>query len=347
MKKHLIAAAVVAAVAAPAMAQNVTISGILDTGFSTAKSGATTTPQTVTSGTSGMLSTSGFRLTGSEDLGAGLKASFTILKEVKTNTGVDDTSSTFADQINISLSGGFGTVTAGKHGFPARNANGVGAAIGNVGLVGSVAGTSMRQLGDERDNSFTYMTPTISGLSAAVSYSPQTAARSSTTVGDTHNGTNSTQGYLLQYTAGPLTVAVSQLQGDMGLNAYQETTNIAANYDFGVAKVGFIAMRDTPDSSASSVKNSANVVNISVPMGATSLIGAFHDYSGKAASGVNPDATSYVVGVVQNLSKRTNVYAVYSKTSNNSTGRYGITGQTAPAADSDPTTIGVGVRHSF
>ena len=39
MKKHIIAAAVAAAVAVPAMAQNVSVSGVLETGYHSTKIG--------------------------------------------------------------------------------------------------------------------------------------------------------------------------------------------------------------------------------------------------------------------------------------------------------------------
>ena len=80
MKKHLIAAAVAAAVAAPAMAQNVTMSGLIDIApQATLKNsvGAASVKGSGTSSVSGW-STSTIAFTASEDLGGGMKASATV-----------------------------------------------------------------------------------------------------------------------------------------------------------------------------------------------------------------------------------------------------------------------------
>lgn len=344
MKKHLIAAAVAAAVAVPAMAQ-VTISGIADFSLENRNGGTTT----LTSGQGGSMSTSGIRFSASEDLGGGLKAGFTLLKEFNTHTGADNLTGVFADQVFMTLSGGFGTVTAGKHGFAARNANGAGAAVGNVGLAGSVAGGGLRSLGDERNGSVSYATPSMAGFSAAVSMSQRSAARAAggPASGDTAAGTGETTGLLVQYTAGPFTAAYSQLKADKDLAAKRTTSNLAANYNFGVARVGLIQLTDKPSDATPAVENKATVFNVSVPFGATSLIAAYHDYGGKVASGTAPSAKSMVVGAVYTLSKRTNVYAVYTSTDNNSAGQYSITTQGTPAAGVDPRTAAIGLRHSF
>ena len=162
MKKDLIAAAVAAAVAVPAAAQ-VSISGMFDFALQERDNGSST----ITSAQSGTLSTPGLRFTSAEDLGGGLKMNLTALVEYSASAGTYEQTTPGFDQVFASVAGGFGTVTVGKHGFAARNANGVGSFIGNVGLVGSVAGTSQRALGDERIKSVSYATPVFSGASAA------------------------------------------------------------------------------------------------------------------------------------------------------------------------------------
>jgi len=344
MKKHLIAAAVAAAVAVPAAAQ-VSISGNVDFALQERDNGTST----ITSGNSGTLSTPTVRFTSAEDLGGGLKLNFNAQVEYSASAGTYEQSGTTPgfDQVFASLSGGFGTVTVGKHGFAARNANGAGSFIGNVGLVGSVAGTAQRALGDEKTGSVSYATPVFSGASAAFSMSPRSTARSAGNAGNSATGSGEVTGLLIQYSQGPLNVAYSRLEADVSATAKQETDNIAASYDFGIARIGLVRNENTPTTASAAVQHKTTVLQASVPFGSTSLIAAIHDYNGEVASGVAPKAKTTVIGAVHNLSKRTNVYAVYADTDNNSTGAYHITSQGQASAGLDQSTISVGLRHSF
>ena len=81
MKKHLIAAAVAAAVAVPAMAQNVTLSGYVEAGYqdlSFSGDATTRTNEELKAFTAGPFGSSRLVISGSEDLGGGLKAGFRL-----------------------------------------------------------------------------------------------------------------------------------------------------------------------------------------------------------------------------------------------------------------------------
>lgn len=126
MKKHLIAAAVAAAVAAPVMAQNVTVSGLIDVApHVTAKNtvGAANVKASGTTGVSGW-STSNIAFTASEDLGGGMKASATISSffdsgSTSPGNGLADAAGTAYNTIGgrdrfIKLEGGFGAIQFGR-----------------------------------------------------------------------------------------------------------------------------------------------------------------------------------------------------------------------------------------
>ncbi len=126
MKKHIIAAAVAAAVAAPAMAQNVTVSGLIDVAPHTdAKNtiGAASIKSSGTTGVSGW-STSNIAFTASEDLGGGMKASATISSffdsgSTSPGNGLTDAAGTAYNTIGgrdrfIKLEGGFGAIQFGR-----------------------------------------------------------------------------------------------------------------------------------------------------------------------------------------------------------------------------------------
>ncbi len=132
MKKHLIAAAVAAAVAAPAMAQNLTISGLLDSGYSQTKAdvGTGSTKNSAVGFVAGGWSTSNITFSATEDLGGGLKAGVTIssfFESSSTSPGnaTADAAGTALNTIGgrdrfLTLEGGFGKVQLGRY-VPAIN----------------------------------------------------------------------------------------------------------------------------------------------------------------------------------------------------------------------------------
>jgi len=126
MKKHILVAAVATAFAVPAMAQQVTVSGLIDVAAQTqakASVGANTLKTSGTTGVSGW-STSNIAFNVSEDLGGGLKASavissfFDSTSTSPSNTAAASTATSYntiggRDRF-IRLDGGFGAVQFGR-----------------------------------------------------------------------------------------------------------------------------------------------------------------------------------------------------------------------------------------
>jgi predicted porin len=143
MKKHLIAAAVAAAVVAPAaMAQNVQMYGILsqaysdiDTKLSVGANSATV--NTTNTGTQGAQAGSRLGFRGTEDLGGGMKAGFVYELGINTDTG------TGANRLGyLDLSGAFGTIRAGKVDSLTRSIYNSYTAHGNSGFAPGNTGAS-------------------------------------------------------------------------------------------------------------------------------------------------------------------------------------------------------------
>jgi predicted porin len=110
MKKHLIAVAVSAAVAAPAMAQTVEVYGIMGLGYSSVKTElGNISTETTTTGAAAQQAGSRIGFRGTEDLGGGLKAGFTYELSINNDTGFGGTRLAFVD-----LAGSFGTGRFGK-----------------------------------------------------------------------------------------------------------------------------------------------------------------------------------------------------------------------------------------
>jgi len=125
MKKHILAAAVATAVAVPALAQNVTMSGLVDVGHGQSKIdvGANSTKFANTGAASGW-STSTIVFTATEDLGGGLKAtavvsSFYDSGSTSPSNAAADAAQTAYNTIGgrdrfIRLEGGFGGLQIGR-----------------------------------------------------------------------------------------------------------------------------------------------------------------------------------------------------------------------------------------
>ena len=370
MKKHLLAAAVAAAVSGPVAAQNVSVFGVIDTGVASIENGAAASTS-YTGSINNVLSTSSLGFRGTEDLGGGLKASFVIRQEFTPSTGVYAGLSTIvanggaaaADvevrgqrdrftELAVTVEGGFGTVTLGKLTALARNAAGAGAWIGNVALIGTGAGITLRQLGDNTDNSIAYTTPTINGFRAQAFRGFQNAAAASGAT-STAEAVLTTNGVGVAYASGPLTLGAGQLTRDLvvaniaGSAADTKTQTIGAGYDFGAVRLGVTFMKYDNSSAAQNDEQQITALQAQVPLsGALSIIGAYHMYDAGTAA-ANDSGKYMMIGINNILSKRTNMYAIYGKITNEAASRYSHAFATAAAAGDDPRTISVGVRHSF
>jgi len=114
MKKHLIAAAVAAAVAVPAAAQ-ITISGDMDVGYQSYKATRGTQSLSLSSTgqdySTGAATSSRLRFDATEDLGGGLRASI----HSRLRTGIQGNNLATGDDFFAQVQGGFGTVKLGRY----------------------------------------------------------------------------------------------------------------------------------------------------------------------------------------------------------------------------------------
>ena len=174
MQKKLIALAIAAAASGAAFAQtNVQIYGIADVGYLGVDTDGANFKHNINSG---LLSTSRIGFKGAEDLGNGLKAIFTLEyglqmdKDSGIGTGAGGTG---ARQQFVGLTGGFGTVVAGRlqtagldwavAASPLGGSAPLGAAS-NVG-VGTLLTNSARA-----NNAVAYISPSFGGLTVAINH---------------------------------------------------------------------------------------------------------------------------------------------------------------------------------
>jgi predicted porin len=280
MKKTIIAAAVAAAVAAPAAFADVSISGMVnmelqDLDAATGWDNSTNTDLVFKA---------------SEDLGNGMKAG------MKYHLFNDDGGHTVADT-SVSLSGDFGTVVAGRmetfnmavfHGF----------AAGDAAHDMTLEDTNGQE---GRGNAIAYVSPSMNGLSVGLS-----AVVDAGLAGDTDNIDMSE--VMVKYANGPLTVMYGKTtEQGAGATADAKITNIAASYTMGDLKVA-VLNRDVENGRA--VGTSTAGTNDMTTVSATYTMGSNQLYIGTTDSDDGQDGDT-VVSLKHSMSKRTSVYVAF------------------------------------
>lgn len=333
MKKALILSAIAATVAAPAFAQSsVTLYGRVNLTVESQKVGTKTDKGVYDN-------SSRFGFKGTEDLGGGLKAGFQLESGFNASTG--KAKSTFwGRQSEANLSGAFGTVRLGNFTSEAYFASADYVSMHNHDTGDSADTLFADANGWNAGGKVAYRTPNWGpqggSLTTEIAVQNATANGANPVARGYDFATNLDSGALhmgLGYTKHGAAKAL-ELRGLYELGAFtfggyvQRATDIAADDAQGLEAKG---------------AGSRTTLRLSgmYTVGATELhlnVGK----AGKTGGVANSDAKQFTVGVNQNLSKRTKVYAYYTKTDNNAAAAYATGGNGV-----DLSAIAVGVRHNF
>ena len=381
MKKTLAAVAVLGAFAGSALAADVQLYGIVDTGLrymhfdgDAARAGYDAVDKFEMK--SGMQSGSRFGFKGTEDLGNGLTVGFILENQFDSDTGaLKNEDSFFHREASLFLQGGFGKIAMGRMG----SINGGVSSWGKYGMM-SAFGTSWdysAQVGTWAvgggmwDNMIAYETPSFAGFKVFAQYAMGS--------NNNENESSSDRYYSLgaSYANGPLNLylAVDSINYQTaglaaGVNADDIddslTVTFGGNYDFEVVKLfagaqyfdeakvssafGLMAAGDyNATTYAGKFKGFGLGVSASIPVaGGNVLVGAGYmdaEAADSQTAAKDDELTRWVVsaGYDYPLSKRTNVYGIltYAQDSLDYT-------ETA-TPDQDPTVFAamVGLRHKF
>lgn len=347
MKKHILAIAVAATLPAIAVAQNVTISGAIDTGFQSYHNGTDTFLKSSDHG----LTTSRIVFSGSEDLGGGLKASFTIDMRVNPSAGSQggSTTSTFNRGAFVGLSGGFGTIQLGQNDTTInQDIDSKTSQLGNLGLSASIgAGTSPTatngELGGDVSNVIRYLSPVINGFQVQVGYA---SGNGSSQLTDARADVTD---IALSYENGPLGVYVARGDSDStAIGVVRASTAFGAKYDFGTLSVGAFSRKAEMGANVGDV--GINQVSAKLPLGdGLALHGLYAN--GKVKGVTDGKGSGYTLAATKALSKRTTVYGAYTLIDSKSGASFvlpGINGGTSTAAVGvDPKAVTIGISHTF
>ncbi|MBL8309718.1 MAG: porin [Burkholderiales bacterium] len=333
MKKTIVAAAVAGVISTGAFAQNVTLSGLIDAYVGSMQySGDKRTAVA----NSGGMTTSWWGMTGSEDLGGGLKASFKITGFFRGDSGsfgrFGGNENVFSRDASVALEGGFGRVSFGRDLAPNFLPTVVFNAFGdsfsfsplvlhaNVPLFNGTGWQSVNAGDTGWSNQVRYTTPNFGGLTANLHYQLGEVAG---------NSSNRNVGANFLYFNGPFALGgfVHNVRsnnpnagtvGDVKLGfSQQKAWMLSGKAGFGVANVYANYERAKNDNYAGAAGNAESKtwsLSADIAAGPGKVLAGYADtkWTTSPTSARNGSKrNTFTLGYDYNLSKRTDVYAMY------------------------------------
>jgi predicted porin len=335
MKKSLLALAVLTAVTGAASAQSsVTLYGKVDLGLVLDSGAAAGKSVRLDSGVTGG-SRIGFK--GVEDLGGGMKAAF----QLETGYCADSAAGApnfctgsnqfMGRQAYGALSGSFGSVSAGRQyslGF--NNLSTIDPfGTGFAGQVNNIVDAS----GIRLNNSATYNTPTIGGVtaSAEIAFGEQTGNWQA----------NRETGAGITYASGPVYLGATYygLDTATGTTAARKNYLVGGTYDLGVVKLHGLVQKST----GVSLDVLDVMGGVTVPIGGGNLMASYIHHNDRTSA--DKDANQVGIGYQYFLSKRTSVYTAFARIKNDN-GAIFTVGNATEAGTGDKA-FNLGVVHNF
>jgi len=342
MKKLAIAAAIMAMTGAAA-AQNVSVYGVIDTGFQNHNNGT----ETYSRAADNALATSRLGFRGSEDLGGGLKANFQLEGQLNPSTGSMGSTTVTANEVFnreawVGISGGLGEIRMGRQDVTYAQDIDIGTSqFGNFGNR-AINGTAI-ELGTDQKNVVKYVSPTVGGFSLQLGFGSANAAGATTdTAGDQ-------KGAAVSFNKGPVKLFAGVHKTDATATAGErDFTAYGGSYDFGFASVG-ATYAEGDVNNTNGAKNKSTQGSVRVPLAAGLALHGVYAIAKDGAQSTDGEGTGYTLGVTKALSKRTTLYAAYTAVDNQANARMYMAGQVAAPATAglDTKTTSVGISHTF
>lgn len=370
MQVKLIALAIAGLASTAAFAQtNVTLYGVADVTLESV--GASGNAAGANFGNHGRVNSNSsyVGLKGTEDLGDGLKALFQFETGFAADTGVYNGS---ARDTYVGLTGGFGTVVAGNLTGPTRalgnrmemlpGNTGIGDAVSLLGNPGNKLNTGTTGVFDTRvASTIAYVSNNYEGFNFVAAYMfGENKSLDNAAAGAAANAKAYDLG--ANYTNGGWDLGITYGRVDTGADLAgaldtAKNTRIGVGYNFdGGHKVTAQWNRWKQDNIGGGdlSATSYSLQGKYAVSAAGALIADYtvaKDQTGSLGAS-NTGAKLVTVGYLHNLSKRTQVKAVFSRINNDTAAAYNfssgkVAGTGAFGADADPRGIAVGVRHSF
>ena len=303
----------------------------------------------------------GFR--GNEDLGSGLK----VIWQIETAFSLDTGSSTGigSRDSHVGLQGGFGTVFGGVWTLPYTSSTSgfdpfYVTTAGYMSIMGNGSASNTNHLIDthsfdrRQQNVLQYWTPAWSGFSARLAYGVNDAETTAS------GGKPSLLSGSVEYEiAGLLLTAAHERHKEyQARNTTDTASKIGAAYRFGPARIAAVVERLTYETATGDLKRNSWYVSGTYDVGLGKLNAGYshaNDGTGSATetvgffrSGPDTGSSQVTVGYEHALSKRTALFAFYSRINNESAALYDFAiNQLGIKAGARPSVVSLGMRHNF
>jgi len=339
MKKSLLALTVLGACTGSVFAQSsVTIYGVVDMALQHENDGR----QSKTTLDSGEYSGSRIGFKGTEDLGGGLHANFTLESGFAANNGAFASTTRFFDRASwVGLSGGFGSVRVGRMSSPifivadTLDPFDAGLTSGKAGQATSTSGMlGIFHTAFRTDNTLNYTTADLHGFSSSLSY----------TFGQTAGSTTDNRqiGWSGAYQSGPVYAGIALQNVNDALGNTSRQKLIGGSYDFSIAKAAVAYQKNSND--LKTVDNNNWMIGVTVPVGIAGNVLASFIHSIDNTVPTDNAGSQWALGYTYDLSKRTTLYTAYSRNINDAKSNIG---GLAAANGLTDTLFNVGIRHKF
>ena len=361
MKKSLIALAALAAVGAASAQSSVTLFGGLDAGVSRYSLGGVSRTAMTTSG----LYSSRIGFKGVEDLGGGMAASFHLEAALQNDTGASPQTGTnnqggvtggggltFSRRSTVSLSGGFGEIRLGRDYTPTFWNYTV---FDPFGTLGAGAGSNitlnasqLAQTAARASNSIGYLFNSANPAGNTGFYGQAMYALGENLSTAANKSDGGYMGFRVGYAQGPLNAALAYGKEKNLANSDFTNTNVAGSYDLGVANL--MAQINRYNSGLAGTRQNSWLLGATIPVGAGYIPVSYSAVKRNDAAG--SASNQFALGYVHNLSKRTALYASYSRLNNktgalaNFSGGNGSNGG-LPIATGAGNGYDFGIKHTF
>jgi predicted porin len=318
---------------------------------------------------SGRNATSRLGLRGTEDLGNGLKASFTLEGDVLVDSGngVSTPLPGWASADNkagganggfqfnriatVGLSGGFGAVMIGRYYTPTFLVDATYDPFTSSGVALSlITGTSVfyTPVGSvnhlRASNMINYVTPNMGGFAATVAYAPSEVQSNGIQDG-------AYTGIKLSYARAKLSADLAVGQTTLAAVGDLRTTSFGASYDFGVVKPMFEYSEDRQGAAGANGRKKGLLLGAQAPLGNGQLRFAWSRVSRTSDTTTEGTVKQVALGYVYNLSRRTALLGTVTHLKNSNyfnTAAAGYqVGGVVTSPNSGVTAYDVGIRHTF
>jgi predicted porin len=373
MKKSLLAVAVATALPGIALAQSsVTLSGILKTGLSSYKleNGASGNGNATAWGDG----SSRFIISGTEDIGGGLKGIFQIDTRFRVDNGAGGlTNGTYggvspSGNTWLGLAGDFGAVKIGNQdlyyyqGTDQYGARATALTAWNVSILSYINGQAIAR-GSRSQNTLRYESPNFNGFTAALAWSANPDGAEANPVDNAGKPKGNAYDIDLNYTTGPLSLGLAAWSqkkvggtGATPATADQSAVRVFGGYDFGIFTASLAVDQSSLKPIGGDIKRTAISLPLTAPVGAGTALFTYTRAQDSEIGGVksaNTGASLITVGYDYPLSKRTSLGVSYAKLDNKANASYALfTGYAlhdipTPVAGQDTNQLYLGLRHAF